>query len=177
MDEKLFPTKACCKFMQYMPNKPDQFGLKFWPAVDLEFKYIPNAVSYPGKDEARPATQKLSESVVIQIVKPYLGKGRSVTTDIFFTSTRLATQLWKKKIVTCPDPKQNLKGCSASGKSFTTEQIIQQILVKKTDNNQATSLTAYQCKQKKKVCILSTLRNLLWPIKQKKQTGNTYILQ
>ena len=94
MNEQLFPTKACCKFMQYsMANKPDQFDIKFWPAVDVEFKYIPNAISYLGKDEARPATQKLSKSVVIQIVEPYLGKGRSVTTDNFFTSTHLATQL------------------------------------------------------------------------------------
>ena len=67
-----------------MANKLDKFGIKFWLAVDVEFKYIPNAVSYPGKDEARPATQRLSESVVIQIVEPYSGKERSVTTDNFF---------------------------------------------------------------------------------------------
>ena len=55
MDE----LKPAANFMQYMANKPDQFGIKFWPAVEVEFKYIPNAVSYLGKDEARPATQKL----------------------------------------------------------------------------------------------------------------------
>ena len=52
---------------------------------------------YLGKDEARPATQRLSESVVIMLVEPYLGKGRNVTTDNFFTSTDLATELGKKK--------------------------------------------------------------------------------
>ena len=98
VDEQLLPTKACCKFMQYsMANKSIQFGIKFCSAVEVEFKYIPNAISYLGKDEATPATQKLSKSVVIQIVESYLGKGRSVTTDNFFISTHLATQLWKKK--------------------------------------------------------------------------------
>ena len=80
-----------------MANRPDEFSIKFWLDVDVEFKYISNALSYLGKDEARPATQKLSESVVIKIVEPYLAKGRSVTTDNFFTSTHLATQLWNKK--------------------------------------------------------------------------------
>ena len=58
--EKLFPTKSCCRFIHYMPNKPDKFGIKFWLAVDVESKYILNAISYLGKDESRPSTQRLS---------------------------------------------------------------------------------------------------------------------
>ena len=48
---------------------------------------------YLGKDEARPVTQRLPESMVKKIVEPYLGKGRNVTTDNFFISSHLATQL------------------------------------------------------------------------------------
>ena len=80
-----------------MANKPDKFGIKFWIDVDLESKYVLNAILYLGKDETRPATQRLSESVVIKLVEPYLGKGRNVTTDNFFTSIHLATQLRKKR--------------------------------------------------------------------------------
>ena len=58
--EKLFPTKSRCRFIQYMPNKPDKFSMKFWLAVDVEFKYILNAIPYLGKDESRPSTQRLS---------------------------------------------------------------------------------------------------------------------
>ena len=29
VDEQLFPTKARCRFTQYMANKPDKFGIKF----------------------------------------------------------------------------------------------------------------------------------------------------
>lgn len=32
---QLFPTKATCLFTQYMPNKPDKFGIKFWLATDV----------------------------------------------------------------------------------------------------------------------------------------------
>ena len=38
VNKQLFPTKACCRFIQYMANKPYKFGIKFWLAVDEEFK-------------------------------------------------------------------------------------------------------------------------------------------
>ena len=97
VNEQLFPTKARCRFTQYMANKLDNFGIKFWLALDVESKYILNAIPYLGKDEARLATQRLSESVVIKIVEPYLGKERNFIANNFFTSTHLATQLRKKK--------------------------------------------------------------------------------
>ena len=56
-----------------MANKPDKFGIKFWIAVDLESKYILNAIPYLGKVETRPDTKRLSESVIIKLVA-YLGK-------------------------------------------------------------------------------------------------------
>ena len=62
-----------------------------------------------------------------------------------------------KKDVTYGDSEQNPKGSSATDESFTAEQIIQQPLANKSVNNQATTLTVYQCKQNKNVCILSTL--------------------
>ena len=37
-DEQLFPTKARCRFMQYMVNKVDKDGIKIWPAVNVKFK-------------------------------------------------------------------------------------------------------------------------------------------
>ena len=46
-----------------------QIRHQFWLAVEVEFEYIPNSIPYLGKDEARPATQTLSESVVIMIME------------------------------------------------------------------------------------------------------------
>ena len=39
IDEKLFPCRTKCEFIQYMPNKPDKFGIKFWMTVNVESKY------------------------------------------------------------------------------------------------------------------------------------------
>ena len=36
VDEQLLPCKARYKFVQYMANKPDKFGWKFWKAVGVE---------------------------------------------------------------------------------------------------------------------------------------------
>ena len=38
VDKHLFSTKARCRFTQYMANKPDIFGTKFWLAVDVKSK-------------------------------------------------------------------------------------------------------------------------------------------
>ena len=34
IDEQLMPLKCRCKFIVFMPNKPDKFGMKFWLLVD-----------------------------------------------------------------------------------------------------------------------------------------------
>jgi hypothetical protein len=35
VDEQLFPSKSRYPFIQYMSNKPDKFGIKFWVLTDL----------------------------------------------------------------------------------------------------------------------------------------------
>lgn len=45
------------RFKQYLPNKPDKFGIKFWLASDVQTKYVVNEFSYLGKSEkALPET-------------------------------------------------------------------------------------------------------------------------
>ena len=51
IDEQLLPCKAKCRLIQYMPDKPDKFGIKFWMAVDAETKYLCNSFPYLGKYE------------------------------------------------------------------------------------------------------------------------------
>jgi len=51
-DEQLFPSKSRCRFTQYMANKPDKFGIKFWMLVDNDTKYLYNAFPYLGKDQS-----------------------------------------------------------------------------------------------------------------------------
>ena len=70
VDEQLFPTKAKCRFTQYVLNKPDKFGIKFWILADLETKYCLNIIPYLEKDETR--VDSLGTHVVMQLMEPYI---------------------------------------------------------------------------------------------------------
>ncbi|KAK7893479.1 hypothetical protein WMY93_022631 [Mugilogobius chulae] len=96
VDEQLFPTKARCRFTQYMANKPDKFGIKFWVVAEVTTKYFLNGFPYLGKNEARPPGQRLGESIVLKLVEPFMDKGRNVTVDNFFTSLSLANSLLRR---------------------------------------------------------------------------------
>ncbi|GBM34030.1 hypothetical protein AVEN_162212-1 [Araneus ventricosus] len=86
VDEQLFPSKARCKFIQYMPNKSDKFGIKFWMLVDADFKFMCNVFPHLGKDKSKSETGSLPENVVMRLLSPYLNTGRSVTADDYFSS-------------------------------------------------------------------------------------------
>ena len=107
VDEQLFPDKAKCPFTQYMASKPDKFGPKYWLAVDKESKYVINGFAYVEKDEMRYSTECVFDGVVMQFMRPYLCKGRNVTTDSYFTSVKLANQLKEKQNKSFGNSKQN----------------------------------------------------------------------
>ena len=59
IDEQLVPSKNRCRFLQYIPSKPDKYGIKVWVAVDCKTKYICNQFPYVGKDERRQDNERL----------------------------------------------------------------------------------------------------------------------
>ena len=72
IDEQLFHCKARCRFIQYMPKKPDKFGIKFWMVVDAETKYLYNGFPYVGKDEIRDTSLSLATHVMMKLMQPIL---------------------------------------------------------------------------------------------------------
>ncbi|KAF2899593.1 hypothetical protein ILUMI_06582 [Ignelater luminosus] len=74
----VLPSKARCNFTQFMANKPDKLGIKFWTLADEKSKYMCNAFPYLGKDELHPEGASLPENVVIKIMETYLRTGRSI---------------------------------------------------------------------------------------------------
>ncbi|KAM3603127.1 uncharacterized protein V6R79_016937 [Siganus canaliculatus] len=167
VDEQLFPTKSRCPFTQYMPSKPDKFGIKFWLAVDVESKYMLNGFPYLGKDESRPATQGLGESVVMKLVEPFLDKGRNITTDNFFTSLKLAEKLISRKtsLVGTMNTKRRKLPPSVGevAKLFSTKLLKHDKVV----------LSIYQCRPKKNVVILSTRHRSVTISKEQKRKPET----
>ena len=61
-------------------------GQKYWLAVDKESKYVVNGFRYGGRGETHSRDERVSDQVVMLLLKPYLNKGRNVTADNYFTS-------------------------------------------------------------------------------------------
>ncbi|XP_066943494.1 piggyBac transposable element-derived protein 4-like [Macrobrachium rosenbergii] len=152
IDEQLFPTKGRCPFTQYMANKPDKFGVKFWLAVDSSSKYLVNGFPYLGKDAHRPSNQSLSEFVVLQLMDPFLGKGRNVTTDNFFHLGQISRTTREK------ENKYNRHNESHTERNPPEIKTCKAPLhsTKILKNNNMT-LTVYQGKTNKNVLLLSTV--------------------
>lgn len=148
IDEQLFPTKARCRFTQYIPSKPDKFGIKFWILAEVNSKFCYNIKPYLGRDEER--TQALGSHVVMKLTEPIWNKGYNITTDNFFTSADLARQLLAKRTTIVgtvrahrrelpPPPPQRLELHSSI--FYESNEL---------------HLTRYQAKRTKTVHILST---------------------
>lgn len=152
IDEQLFPTKARCPFTQYMSNKPDKFGIKFWIAADVETKYMLNGFPYLGKDDSRPTDMLLSEHIVIKLMEPFLKKGRNVTVDNFFTSLNLAKNLQKQSTSLVGTVNRSRRFLPAAIKKSRNDLYSTKVFV--CDD---ISLTSYQAKRSKNVCILSSM--------------------
>ena len=59
-----------------------------------------NAQPYLGKDDSRPASQRLADNIVMRLVEPFLGKGKKFTPENVFTSLALANNLLVTKTTT-----------------------------------------------------------------------------
>ena len=49
VDETLYGFRGRCSFRQYIPSKPDKYGLKYWNLVDNASLYVLNTDIYIGK--------------------------------------------------------------------------------------------------------------------------------
>ena len=123
--------------------------------AEVNSKYVVNIIPYLGAQEKQSRDGPLAESVVMKITEPVQNKGCNVTTDNFFTSFELAKKLQKEgtsivgtvranskhlpKEVTRP-----VKGGKYSSKFYYEEQY-------------KCMFVKYQCKDKKSVCLLSTM--------------------
>ena len=96
VDEQLLPRKARRKFIQYVANKSDKFGLNFWLAVDVENKYLFNGFPFVGKDDTKSSDMPVPTDVVLKLMA-FFQRGYNVTCDNYFTSLDLVLKLVEKK--------------------------------------------------------------------------------
>jgi len=80
-----YPTR------QYMPQKPQKWGIKVWCLADAISKFVSNFEVYCGKDLAlviealvQWGQPKLAHNVVLQLLTSNEGRGHVIDMDNFF---------------------------------------------------------------------------------------------
>lgn len=94
VDEMLLGFRGRCSFRQYMPQKPNKYGLKVYATVCSKTRYLLIWEPYLGVQPQGPFWKDNSQmSLVQRLVQPISGTGRNLTFDNFFTSFPLIKTL------------------------------------------------------------------------------------
>jgi len=93
IDEQLIPFRGRVSFKQYLPSKPDKYGMKMWWICDSKTSYPLSGIPYLGKDGQNRA-ENLAQTVVQKLSEPYYRSNRNITFDNYFTSLELAKSLF-----------------------------------------------------------------------------------
>lgn len=106
VDEQLMPCRCRCCFIQFMPKKPDKYGIKIFWLCDSKTAYPLKGLVYTGKDGNKRAVG-LAGNVVESLCSPYFGTNRNITMDNYFTSLPLAESLLSKGLTLVGTLKKN----------------------------------------------------------------------
>lgn len=97
IDEMMFGFKGKCGFKQYLPMKPQSYGLKAFALVDSEIFYTSAIEIYTGKQQPGPFfIDNKPATVVKPISASILGTGRNITIDNWFSSIGVIDELQKE---------------------------------------------------------------------------------
>lgn len=101
IDEQLVGFRGNCNFRQYIPSKPNKYGIKIFALVDARNFYNVKMEIYPGKQPVGPFEQSNTpEDVVLRLIEPIHGTGRNLTVDNWYTSVPLAHRLLEDHQIT-----------------------------------------------------------------------------
>ena len=94
VDEQLLAFRGRCPFCMYIPNKPAKYGIKLVLINDSASKYLLGGIPYLGKQETREnGNLLLGHHFTLKLTKLYHGSQWNVTTDNWFTSVPLVSDL------------------------------------------------------------------------------------
>lgn len=154
VDEQLVPYRGRVSFRQYIPSKPDKYGMKIWWICDSSNSYPLYGMPYLGK-QGNSRAQNLASQVVQQLCEQFERSNRNITFDNFFTSYELAQNLLSKGL-TCVGTLRKNKAC-----------IPPNFLPKKTRELESNifgfrkniMIVSYVPKKNRAVLLLSTMHN------------------
>ncbi|XP_052754079.1 piggyBac transposable element-derived protein 3-like [Galleria mellonella] len=111
VEEKMESFRGKCSFRQYIPNKPNPYGIKIQALCDSKMFYTFNMEIYPGKqpNEGPYNFDNSGLAVVQRLCEPIFNTGRNVTTDNWYTSVPLAEMLLQRGLTTVGTIRKNKK--------------------------------------------------------------------
>ena len=97
VDEQLMPWRGRCAFLQYLPSKPDKYGIKIFWICDSENGFPLHGDPYLGRNGQKRETN-IGRNTAIALASPYFSSGRNLTVDNFFTDMELSAHLLAKNM-------------------------------------------------------------------------------
>ena len=120
IDESMVGFKGWLAFLQYMPKKPQKWGMKAWVLADSSNGYVWNWKLYTGKEDDTPVSPfGLAHRVVLELLDDdrLRSKGYRIFTDNFYSSPDLFKDLQKEGFEACGTLHSNRKGIPEDMKS------------------------------------------------------------
>ena len=154
INEQLFHCRGRSSFIQYMPQKPAKFGIKYWMLCDVKSSYALRAVPYVGGEDWSQVG--VAKHVVMSLMEPYHKTGQNVTTDKYFTSLKTAKNLLQHNITKMGTLRKNKKVIPAELHVDTRQQPLYTSRFFFTQENSIVLLYC-KAKQKKDVFLLSSM--------------------
>ena len=119
IDESMIGFKGRLAFLQYMPKKPQKWGIKAWVLADAANGYVWNWKLYTGKEDNVPANLGLVHRVVLDLLDDdrLRNKGYRIFMDNFYSSPDLFRDLQKEGFEACGTLRSNRRGIPEEVKS------------------------------------------------------------
>ncbi|XP_037040304.1 piggyBac transposable element-derived protein 4-like [Bradysia coprophila] len=157
IDEQLFPSKTRCPFTQFLPKKPDKFGIMFYLAVDLRSKFVLNGFPFIGNDEQCVYEGSAADKIVLRLLEPFFGNGYCATMDNFFTSPISAKVLKDKRITVVGTVNKNRRWLPPTARKKNAGLTLHETILFAGPDNEI--LTLYQSKKSKLIGVFSTFHD------------------
>ncbi|XP_015598511.1 piggyBac transposable element-derived protein 4-like [Cephus cinctus] len=89
IDESLMKFRGRLNYVQFIASKRARFGVKFYKLCESTSGYCSKFKIYTGQDKTQGSDIPVSQSVVMELAKPILGKGYTLFLDNWYSSPEL----------------------------------------------------------------------------------------
>ena len=155
IDESMVGFKGRLAFLQYMPKKPQKWGMKAWVLADSSNGYVWNWRLYTGKEVNTPESPLgLAHRVVLDLLNDdrLRNKGYRIFMDNFYSSPDLFRDLKEEGFEACSTLRANRRGIPDDLKSARLRK-------GESHFSQDDSLLFMKWRDKRDVTMLSTFHD------------------